>query len=729
MLPLAACSISSLVAIQSGLFGPVPSLDPMPPVKLNGQYQFALVPPIARSLEVLELSKNNISQIRIPKSSHVLTVRKNQGLLQFGPNVLRDILEDKRRWSDFRITRFDTSEFRRLLGEGKLKKTATRSFQGPNASFRCYDLKTVSFEITPPLIMPEWCQCMPGWYGKATHCVPCPKGRFSQNHDEPTCSRCPMNSTTLTAGAKSRQDCKCDGGVPMVYLHEKITCGCPPRYAEYEGQCWNCAEQHFDCPRGNMQLALASPEEGFARIDGSPKFAIKVFQCLAPATKRCRAEAASELGCAAGYTGPLCMDCMDGFHSSGGVCKACSKDVVQSAVVHVVVATLILGSCLGMAFAFVMWNASLRQQLGQFVVQLQAFCFAQGYLGNVQQALMKAELPMLLQQSQLWGVLAVLSRARAAAGSGIPWEIPYVQSLQFAMTSLADFAFLQCYFGGSQTRWLLALASPMLPLTIFFGCFGLEYQQHGLGINAALRVLTMLFIGGAYKCSALSICQHVDANGEKLHQFAFLRNLPQVYCKDQGPEARKVQAIFWLGFFGYAILIPLFLAYLYARQHHVLRHERMPLQSSMKDASTTILVFKDLVLARRLVATAVAYTSSCVSDMKPLALPSGGCSIQLRVLLSDQSATLISQGSQGDMHGMPNVNLGVADAQFAMTEMLMEHCILEEKAADRFLMGMKEMLWKYSLCRNVWMEIALKVVSVMLVQVVSNAQARPIPTT
>ncbi|CAE7437848.1 unnamed protein product [Symbiodinium pilosum] len=58
-----------------------------------------------------------------------------------------------------------------------------------------------------------------------------------------------------------------------------------------------------------------------------------------------------------------------------------------------------------------------------------------------------------------------------------------------------------------------------------------------------------------------------------------------------------------------------------------------------------------------------------------------------------------------------------------MTEMLMEHCILEEKAADRFLMGMKEMLWKYSLCRNVWMEIALKVVSVMLVQVVSNAQA------
>ncbi|CAE7375898.1 XIAO [Symbiodinium sp. CCMP2592] len=723
VLPLAACSLASLIAVQSGLVGRVPSLRPMPPVKLNGNFNFDFTPPLALSLEILDLSNNNIEELQVPRSSHILKVRENQGRLKFGSNVLHDIVKDSNRWADFRWTTFETSEFETLLREGKLGRTEAMSFHDRNASFRCYNLKAGSLQITPSQIMPEWCQCMPGWFGKATNCTRCPVGKFSKGHDEPTCSTCPLNSTTLAAGATSGKDCKCDGGVDMVYLHRKPTCGCPPGYANFDDRCENCSERHLHCPQRNTQLVSATPEEGFARI--APRFSTRVFRCLAPATQRCRRETASEMGCATGYRGPLCMDCMEGFYASGKLCKVCRRDAIPSWMTAVA-AVIMAGGCFGMASAFATRDAAvLRRQLEQVKLRMRQLCFAPGYLGSLQVTLMQTEVPMLLQLTQLWGVMALLFRASGPGEDGSSWEIPYIQSLQLAMSNLANIASLQCSFGGSQTRWLLALASPVFPLVLFLGCFGLERQQHGLGINTSLKVLTMLFIGGAYKCSALKMCQRVDAYGEKLQEFAFLKNLPHVSCEDGGAEANITRALFWPCLFGYAVLIPSFLAYLYAKQHHALRHERMPVQSCIKDDSTAAVAFKDLVLARRLVATVVANASSYVSEVR-LSEPSlEVCSVHLRVLLSDQSAALTFQASHGESRGLPNVSLGSEDVPFAITEMLMEYCILEEKASDRFLVGMKAMLQKYSLCRNVWMEIVLKVVSVVLVQVVSNTEAMP----
>lgn len=59
----------------------------------------------------------------------------------------------------------------------------------------------------------------------------------------------------------------------------------------------------------------------------------------------------------------------------------------------------------------------------------------------------------------------------------------------------------------------------------------------------------------------------------------------------------------------------------------------------------------------------------------------------------------------------------------AITEMLLEHCILSEVGkTDRLLEGAKETLLKYATCRDLWMEVVLKLVAVAVVQVVSAAQ-------
>jgi len=60
----------------------------------------------------------------------------------------------------------------------------------------------------------------------------------------------------------------------------------------------------------------------------------------------------------------------------------------------------------------------------------------------------------------------------------------------------------------------------------------------------------------------------------------------------------------------------------------------------------------------------------------------------------------------------------------AITEMLLERHILEKAAEDdRFLLGAKDMLLKYSTSRDLWMEVMLKLVTVAIVQAVASSTA------
>ncbi|CAE7823707.1 inlA [Symbiodinium necroappetens] len=57
----------------------------------------------------------------------------------------------------------------------------------------------------------------------------------------------------------------------------------------------------------------------------------------------------------------------------------------------------------------------------------------------------------------------------------------------------------------------------------------------------------------------------------------------------------------------------------------------------------------------------------------------------------------------------------------SMTRMLTERCVLEEVAhSDRVLAGAKELLFKYAMIRDVWLEVAMKLVAVILVAVAST---------
>lgn len=60
----------------------------------------------------------------------------------------------------------------------------------------------------------------------------------------------------------------------------------------------------------------------------------------------------------------------------------------------------------------------------------------------------------------------------------------------------------------------------------------------------------------------------------------------------------------------------------------------------------------------------------------------------------------------------------------SITEMLLERYTLQQvDENDRFLLGAKETLMKYSTCRDLWMEVMLKLVTVAIVQAVASSTA------
>ncbi|CAE7293660.1 RCH2, partial [Symbiodinium pilosum] len=356
----------------------------------------------------------------------------------------------------------------------------------------------------------------------------------------------------------------------------------------------------------------------------------------------------------------------------------------------------------------------------------------------VMRPLLAAQGPLLLQLFQLWGLLVSLRQVQGTgtndkepADSNIPWVEEYIQWLQFTAQGFRDATSLECWLGARTANSLTALVGPCVPLALLALCMVPEVVSHGTGVSMALKLLTLLYIGGASNCAALMRCQNVDGGREPLGDFAFRAVLPDLKCQDPAPLA---DGIAWICAFCYGLLIPGFLAYLMFKQHMALAPSRRFLTPA-KSVGGVIEVWvlpveeseslqgqdaNDEMKTRSLLAAAVAHICICFTG-------------SVRVELRDER--LILKSGQ-EKHEPERLDLDASslvwkalqsksDADLrrcqALARMLMERYVLEDVASsDRVVAGAKELFVKYAACQNVWFEIAMRIVAVALVAVIGS---------
>jgi len=368
---------------------------------------------------------------------------------------------------------------------------------------------------------------------------------------------------------------------------------------------------------------------------------------------------------------------------------------------------------------------------------------------------LRAQAPLLLQMCQLWAVLAILATSPGASQHGQTetagmtretasetnesgstytdlWEVPYVQTLQMSLTNLKGAFNLQCKFDGAMVRFAFAFLAPTFPLFVLICCLMLEMICRGMGISAALQALVLLYIGGASSTSDLLRCQRVDGAGDSLPEgFAFRRSLPYIFCHEESELNTFVDVMGYSTAFCYGALIPFCLLYLYGRQHVVMRSSRTSVATCTGQGNLKVCLSevweneqsseKDLAISeRRLVAATAAYVSVLLKgkvgvqlvDGVAMVTPVEGQSSQPSTELEDVLSFLEGAGKKQQVTKLRCRT--IADT-------LMERCVLEEVATeDRVLFGAKNLLLKYTLCGNLWMEILQKLVAVALVSVVTS---------
>ena len=131
VLPLAWCGhLGSIIAVNCGLYGQVPNLDPLPPSRINGQMSTSERSKLASSLDFLDLSSNNLSHMdAIPPSTRKLVVSSNKQPLQLADGAFTSALRDQVA-IDLRGTTLHENthqEAQKLLANGALRRTAVNN--------------------------------------------------------------------------------------------------------------------------------------------------------------------------------------------------------------------------------------------------------------------------------------------------------------------------------------------------------------------------------------------------------------------------------------------------------------------------------------------------------------------------------------------------------------------------------------------------------------------------
>eukprot|EP00434_Breviolum_minutum_P040609 symbB.v1.2.036088.t1/scaffold5017.1/size46094/3 len=214
--------------------------------------------------------------------------------------------------------------------------------------------------------------------------------------------------------------------------------------------------------------------------------------------------------------------------------------------------------------------------------------------------------------------------------------------------------------------------------------------------------------------------------------------MPNVFCNQESQLKTYADVVGFSSVFCYAIVIPLCLLYLYGKQHLVLRASRTTVVTAFQKGHLTLCLYEVLgsdtmKISRkeedstlRLVAAAAAYISVLYRGQVSLQIADGDATVkQIRGTSGTSGSDRSSDLLETDVFSV----IGGEDAKRqskllkcrAITEMLTERVVLRAAPTDRVLLGAKNLLLKYTLCRHVWMEIVQKLVAVALVSVVSSA--------
>eukprot|EP00435_Cladocopium_sp_Y103_P027397 s2091_g6.t1 len=730
---LRASPLSTLVASSCGLTGNLIDLSLIRSSRAKNVRHLE-DSPLATSLLDLDLSNNSLQRVEALPLNARTQISFNDGDLSFSKGVLAKAFMSGYEL-DLRSTRLaDFSEPLELFRDGKLKLTPGFVWTNEEKGYGCYSFAPGSTNVqivSGDYFLPDkMCVCLKGWSGAGTKCDKCRNGTYSADRNASSCTWCPPESYTETLGATSPSECRCTIGKS---IKNGTACGCGESFALHDGVCVNCLELNLDCSTEGLIAITAPPHDGFARLEARAR---RGYKCFQPSKERCNRSGGAEEICAPGYAGYLCMDCRPKYFASGGRCWRCDTSRDASNRRLRAAAGVGTGALLAMAGAwmFYPWVAAGAQRFSgmPFVVDL------------------KQKAPLLLQSSQLWAVLSALSISEQGRQRGehmrsftnfevkMP-ELPYIRGLRFSLIDLQGTFNFQCVVEGATARYWVALLAPIVPLLFLLACGVLESSNHGSGISKVLLILSIFFVGGASSCAKLISCKLYDAGGDSLGDFAFQELMPSRKCSDLAPE---VKAVFLVTSLCYAILVPCFLLYLFARQHFALRSNKLLVSCSKpkmveekelhfeqipRKADSQLPEMKEEMLERRLVAAAVAYSAVFLDG-------------EVQVALKDSTVTVEGQDAHRTsdifyLHTLESFWLDVVEAKehgsalrcHAITEMLMERCVLFERCElaapeerERVLGGARDMLIKYAVCQNVWMEILLKLVTISLVSVVQN---------
>lgn len=614
---LSACrSLSTIKASNCGLKGTVPNLGNLA-VKVNGKIYTGWISPLSGSLQILDLGANHISEVSgLPIKLQSLSLAKMNTGVHFQKGVLHDASSKKILLDLSELRLMNSSEAAVMLQHEELRSTSQFTMIDKTNGFQCKDLEGSSLRVTPHMFLPnQLCQCLVGWIGTGAACQKCPKDTFRDAEVPPTanaCTPCPLNSTSKEASSKLT-DCQCKFKLGHLFqMGEEWRCGCQPGHAlVVEDVCERCELLHLDCMESGSQASTAPAKEGYARL--APREP-RVFKCYPP-LERCNATRSGvrdEVGCNKGYSGILCSECAATYRKDGDRCKECPKNLNSRWFIWVGLVGLIL-VVLGLAVAF------RRRAEVQHVAPPSAIEAAKD--------LAMAQAPILLQSCQLWPVLAHLARSvkTDTMEPSEMWWMKYIEVLQFSAETFKGSLNLQCHHDGRTVRFMFAVLGPVLPLLVMMVCISLEKFQKGAGLRTSLKILTLTYIGGAAACSNLLVCQSFDASGIELPEsFIFRKHLPNIKCIGGDASMRfYVDTVAYATGLFYAIVIPGFLAYLFAKTQFILRpartsvavaSDRHELKVSMSKIRDSADLERD-VAERRLVASTMAYIAVVVRGL------------------------------------------------------------------------------------------------------------------
>jgi len=252
-----------------------------------------------------------------------------------------------------------------------------------------------------------------------------------------------------------------------------------------------------------------------------------------------------------------------------------------------------------------------------------------------------------------------------------------------------------------------------------------------MGIQLALRALTVLFVGGASGAVKLLGCQRADGEGTWIpDDLAFRPLFPWLQCSKETAAAAWVDRIGWSTAAVYGGAVPGFLAFLFFKQHRTMRQCKTFFVVSANQESGSVQLeltacaksehFEEELLTRRLLGAAAAH----LAVQRP-----GEALVELRqnaVIVTPQNGISDEEKSGGFSSISAESFIMESDMKDTvltrnyMMQMLTERSILEEIQSDRMLIGAKQLLCKYAYCGGVWMEVALKLSAACLVSVVSS---------